>query len=1376
MVAKKIICRHLFIMTLIFSSGVFTFHINSLYAQRISENMNKSDLNNKLPAVDFKIINSNESNIEIEFTPDFLKNYDFKNSVNSEMPKGSPDMKMRTFPVIFPAKNNNRIEIIESKYEEIQGIELNPVPTYKISLKNKNNDDAQEYIPEYIKNDKVYGRNVFMPGAEADVIQSGIMRNKYIGYINFFPVQYNPVTGTIRKYSYIRVRITFGGSPVYANKSFSNEERNFFRNITINSDISSAWSTLEFNNQKDNLIDNSVLANGDFFKIEVKETGIYKLDKNLLLSNSINLSGVDPRTIKIYGNGGDELPFNNAVISPVDLVENEIFVEGQDDGRFDDNDYILFYGRSPNEWTYNPEGKTYYHKLNQFSKVNYYWITYGGANGLRISSVKSPNLPGLNPRTSFKDKIYEEPEVNNPGSTGYLWVSQRIGLNESFTFNKDLPGYLTGSYVNFRFRFGNGAAYPTRTIWKIEDLNSNFIVNQDVQGITGFSKINLTYLNNSRLGVSYPLLNGRNNINVKASLPAQNGNTSNVSGYYDFYEVLYDRILNAENNLLKFNSPDTNTTVEYRINNFTSPNVKIFEISDQNNIDIINPISNSNGTIVFQSNIIPGNPKEYIATAGNYKTPVSFSSRVPNQNIKGDLQSGASFIIISPKEFLPAAERLKAQRERSGPNYIKTFVIDVEKIYNEFSGGLTDPLSIRNFLKYANSNWQERTVYVLFMGDGSYDYKNIYNLYNNGLRNWLPPIQKTSEYSDDVESYCSDDFLIEINENFSEPIGNCVVDFATGRVSVNSLSEANAVVDKIISYENPANYNSWKNSDMYVADDGWTTEQVTGGEGTLHTSQCEDVAENHTPAHIKKEKIYIVSYPTEITPQGRRKPGANSDIIKGWNEGKLVINYTGHGSVDLWAHEHIFVRQVSIPLLNNKDKYPFLTIASCDLARWDDPFLLSAGEQLVSLQNKGAIGVVAAVRPVYASQNAIFNNKLYDNMFVKDTLNLPVRVGKAMYNVKQSLNSDNDLKYALICDPTLRLAVPQHITRIDSINNTPGDSIFNMKALQRISISGSVLKTDSSFWNDYNGEIDVSVFDVDKNFAILDFGYTFNYKLDGGIIYKGKTNVTNGKWTTNFVVPRDISYSTGRGKIITYFKNNFSDGVGYSNKFVMSGLDSTAAADSTGPQISIYFDNRNFRSGDMLNQNPKLLVDFNDQSGINLTGTIGHKIEAILNNDENNKIDLTTFYSSTSGFQNGTVEYLMQNLAEGNYKLQVNAWDTYNNFNSGSVEFNVKSSNELVLDKVYNYPNPMKDNTSFIFQHNYDSPISADIKIYTVSGRLIKELNKTNISDKFVTIEWEGTDSDGDALSNGTYIYKITIKSEDGSSTVSSTGKLAKLK
>ncbi|MCX6164596.1 MAG: C25 family cysteine peptidase, partial [Ignavibacteriae bacterium] len=527
-------------------------------------------------------------------------------------------------------------------------------------------------------------------------------------------------------------------------------------------------------------------------------------------------------------------------------------------------------------------------------------------------------------------------------------------------------------------------------------------------------------------------------------------------------------------------------------------------------------------------------------------------------------------------------------------------------------------------------------------------------------------------------------------------------------------------------------------------------------------------------------KIYIVTYPTVITPSGRRKPGANADIIKGWNEGRLVINYVGHGSADLWAHEHIFVRDETIPQLHNNSKLPLVTIASCDLLRWDDPFSISAGEQLVIIKD-GAIGVIGANRPVYSQYNATFNNYLWDHFtYDKDTLNLPIRIGKALYRCKLNINlSDNDTKYGLEGDPTVRVSIPQHITMIDSINKTSTIDptiVDTIKALQKVEFKGRILYPDSSFWSTYNGEITIKIFDVDKNVTFYDFGWPFYFRLDGGTIFKGKTKIINGKWTIKFIVPRDISYTTGNGKLLSYFTDRISEGSGYTDRFVLNGIDTTAVVDSTGPIINAFIDNRNFRSGDVVNQNTKIIADFFDVNGINLTGQIGHKLEAVINDDENSKIDLTPYYNSDTSYQHGSLEYPMQNLADGKFKLKIRAWDTYNNLSESVLYYTVKSNSDLFVDKVYNYPNPFKDFTSFTFQHNLDSRVSVKIKIYTVSGRLIKEITRTNIADKNVILDWDGRDNDSDAIANGTYIYKITIKSDDGLFNKTSTGILAKLK
>jgi hypothetical protein len=1349
---------------------ILGFILSLSYAQT---DKNRKNITNANDFFDYKVISSNINYLEIEFTPKYSDDLNFRDANHNSSNFGKPDLGFRTFNLILPVNNNNRIEIIDSKYTEKLNIDVKPVPTPKKS------NNKLEFLYDYKTDNNIYSNNLFYPSRNIDFSQNTKIRDKYFGSLYIYPVTYNPVSKTIRKYTYLRLRITYGGRPIITQKKLSINEQSFFNSIALNAPLANTWTTKENANAKISYM-NSVLKNGDFYKMEVKENGIYKIDKNFLLSAGINVSNINPKTIKIYNNGGKELPYDNSIAITEDLGEIKIYIEGEDDGKFDDGDYILFYGKSPNWWTYTPSTKKYSHNINHYSTSNYYWLTFGGVNGRRISTVSSVNIGNINPLSGFTEKIFDEPEINNLGSTGMLWVSQRIGLGESFNFNYSLNGLIDGSLINFRLKIGNSHNLVNAN-FELKDGNSYYKTWCVEPSNGSFWHINFKIcgLEDRYIEDSYSLPTGTNTLNLQASLSRQSNSTS-VDAYYDYFEVLYQRNLGSVlNNVIRFNSPDTNGVVEYQVSPFNTSTAKLFDVTDYNNVKFINPISFSSGVVRFQDENESGSIKEYFVVGGNnYKTPSSISSRVANQDIHG-ISEGADFIIISPPEFLSAANRLKAYRESPGisnPNYLKTLVFNTYEIFNEFSCGQPDPVAMRNLLKYAFNNWTIKPVYVLFFGDGSYDYKNIYNL---SVRNFVPPIEKPNDNSGELESYPSDDFITSISNINPSPVP-VQTDFCNGRLNINSLSEANQAVDKIIGYESTDNFGIWKKKIMYVADDGWTTESYLGQEGSLHTSQCEEIAETYTAKDFEKEKIYIVTYPTVITPSGRRKPGANVDIIKSWNEGRLLINYVGHGSIDLWAHEHIFVRDETIPQLQNGYKLPMITIASCDLLRWDDPFAVCAGEQLVTIKD-GAIGVIGASRPVYSQTNAVFNNFLWNHMiFDKDTLHLPIRIGKALYRCKLNISlADNDMKYGLEGDPTIRVSIPQYFTSIDSINNTSildTAKVDTIKALQKVEIKGRILYPDSSFWNNYNGEITLKIFDVDKSVTYIDFGYTFNFLLDGGTIFKGKTKITNGKWAIKFVVPRDISYITGNGKLTSYFTDHTTEGTGYTNRFVLNGIDTSAVTDTTGPVINVFLGDRNFRSGDVVNQNTKIIADLFDLNGINTTGQIGHKLEAIINDDENNKIDLTTYYNSDTSYQHGTLEYNLQNLSDGKYKLKIRAWDTYNNLSESTVYFTVKSNTDLFVDKVYNYPNPFKDFTSFTFKHNLDSPVSIKIKIYTISGRLIKEITRTNIADKNVLIDWDGRDADSDAIANGTYIYKIIIKSDDGLFNKTSTGVLAKLK
>lgn len=1336
---------------------------------------------------DYKIIASNSNYIEFEYYPAAVNTqklsvngenfsvYEFQYGLDKPITMGgSPDLKYRSFSVFMPSENGNTVQVIDYDVKEEQNVNIAPVP--QVALFNPNIRSFENIYYQYNKSAE-YSQNKFLPESFVSLTSVGPLRDAVTGNVVIYPFQFNPVTRSVKFYSRIRIRVTFGESPVPLNRPRSKEEVSLLSGSGINYSTAASWVNPKYRSAyKDRLVTNSVLSSGDWYKIEIKDNnegnseGIYKITKSFLEGAGINLSGIDPRTIKIYGNGGDLLDERLTEGRPQDLVENAVYIEGENDGVFNNEDYILLYGRSINNWKYDSVNNTYNHMVNYYSRSNYYWIAFNTPNnGKRMVLTPSENSGSAIVPSSFTEKIYTEPDEENLISEGNLWLSFSKRPGQSFEWNTTLTGLEGGSDIFYRIKPAMRVLCPNTGYFQVRDEFSNmseYLLPLSCV-VAGFNEWISTDTRSFVVNQSQKT-NGEQ-VKLRSTFYATNGE---AEGYLDWYEILYNRRFNSvTGDFLRFNSPDTFAVVEYNVSTFSNGNIRVFDATAHSDVKMIQPISINNNSVRFQKTENGGNVSRYFVVGQNgYKTPTSISSRVSNQNLHG-ISDGASYIIITHKDFISAADRIKTKREQGGPgnpDYLKTMVVTTEQIYNEFSGGVLDAVAIRDFIKFAYDSWSTKPAFVCLLGDGGFDYKNI----KTQGGNYVPAWELTSPVIHQVLGLTTDDFFVNVvggSNLIDKP------DLAIGRIPANSLVDANGYIDKIDAYENGENNGYWKNRMMFVADDEKTT--APGCEGIFHLSQCEALAEQYSPPFIDKIKTYLATYPTVITPQGRRKPSVNSDIAKYWTDGVLNIHYTGHGSPDVWAHEYVLEKDNILSLINNTNRYPFVSIASCDMSKFDNPSNVSAGELFMMASRKGAIGTMAASRPVYASSNAALFYVVFSNLYLpRDTLLLQKRFGTAIFNTKNQIQySENDAKYILMCDPTIRVQMPRFRSHIDSISGLAGDT---MKALSRIKIYGSVLQPDSSVWTDYNGKLVLKIYDVDRNVATQEDcnpPLIQNFRLNGGIIYSGTKNVQNGKWTAEFIVPKDISYQNQAGRLINYFYNNQFDGAGINRNFIVGGINPNAEVDSVGPRISMFMNNRNFRTGDVINENSKFIADLFDESGINTTGTLGHKLEAVLDGNENNKYDLTNFYNSDTTYKSGSIEYDFANLTIGRHSLKLKAWDTHNNSSEATIEFDVSSSGTLQVTNLYNYPNPFSSNTAFTFQHNYPADINVKIKVYTVAGRLIKEIEKPNISDKFVVIDWDGKDQDGETLGNGVYIYRIVVESIDGLS-VTNTGKLAVLK
>jgi hypothetical protein len=1331
---------------------------------------------NKNP--DIKILESNSSGLTLEFIPNYFAlqtitsgsdKYDFLDFEYS-IPQdhkhiGSPDTRFRNITIGLPFLANNTIEILSADYETINNINYSPKPNRKI---NQDLDGSTLYG----KNISIYGKNAFYPSELAVLNTPDISRDRIIGNLSVFPVQYNPVTKELRKYTRIRIRINFNGQNpkniVRSALSAGKENTSGLGNI-INDRESYNWRIKDNSGNLSKLtVTNSVLSSGDWYKIEIQEEGIIKLDAAFFKAAGIDVSKINPQTIKIYGNGGDEVPQSLTASKIDDLGECAIYVSGESDGVFDSGDYILFYGKGAYGWKYNSTTKKHYHYINHYSSSNYYFLTYGGNKGKRMTTFTTLNDAAATKVTSLTGKYYIEPEVTNLINSGKEWFGTELHSQfPSMSYQgAKLDGILAGQSVTYRVVCVSRAK-----------IQSSFTLEQNSQSIgkvyvytpADFSWGTGNYAEKSDLtefNIATDIKDSR--FNFKLTF---NPLTTDDKGYLDYIEIFYPRSLTTTSDEITFNTPYQTGNLEYSLDGFSSSNIFVFKVDDHNNVKMLSSPNVSGGNVKFQVSADMDNPSCYYVTGNNgYKGYTSVKKLSANSNLHG-ITDGAEFIIITHPDFLTTAETYKTYREGFTKNSLKTKVINVTDIYNEFSGGLLDPAGIRDFLKCAYNNWTIKPAYVLLLGDGNYDYKNNLKA-SSGLDKIKVPVYETDESLQQIDSYVSDDFYVRLVGGGDSGY-DTQNDLSIGRITVSDVTDAKAAIDKIKSYESNTDYSSWRNTITFVADDGFTSE---GDDGDKYTTQSETLAESVAPSSFSKKKIFIVEYPTVIGFSGKTKPDANKAIINRFNQGTLIMNYIGHGNPDQWAHEAIFTKDVSIPLLTNKDMLTFIVAATCDFGRYDHSTKISGTEELLNKSDGGSIGTFCTSRSVFADENYFIVRSFYENLFNRSAGAQISRTSDIIYYVKQSHTASNDNKFHLIGDPTVRIAIPQYTAQIDSINGKAVMDSIQLKALSKVILKGRVLNDSSKTWKSFNGKVNVLLTDASKSVSISEGWATFNFKKEGGLLYNGEYSVKNGEFTSSFFIPKDISYENNYGKINLYFNNGNLDGAGYNNKVIVGGTDTTSSQDQTGPVIMTYLNSRNFRDGDLVGQSPLLIIDLFDESGINISGGVGHRFQAWIDNDVNS-IDLSSYYKGTTdSYKEGTTEYELSNLSNGNHTIKVKSFDVFNNSSTSEINFKVSSQDGLSVQNVLNYPNPFSKSTKFTFEQNQDTPLDITIKIFTVSGRLIKTIKEFGLTDHFIQIEWDGHDDDGDAIANGIYLYKVITKTQDGKYTNETIGKLSILK
>lgn len=1112
---------------------------------------------------------------------------------------------------------------------------------------------------------------------------------------------------------------------------------------------------LSFSNFITEYAENSVLNQGENYQFRIQETGIYKLEETFF--RDLGIEGtINMQDIKIYGYEGGILNEIAGRRKYDDLAENPIKTyDLNNNGVLDENDYVLFYGEGPVKWTYSKANGYFLHEQHYYSDYSYYFLSIDNGIGKRIT-MEEATRPAIDYTvTSFNDYQVHELDQYNLGESGRRWYGEpfNILLDQSFpvfTF----PNLVKEEEIQVNARlaaksfsdetyfdlFVNGEKFKSSTFFKVRG---------------GFEGAKAT-----TRSIRERVLVDSDNITARLVY----NNIGGGEGWLDYITINARRQLKMVGGQMSFR--DVRSVDEFRVSEFileqAGGQVEIWEVSDVQNIQAMNTSVDGNSLRFTTSTEYL---KEFIAFDGSSFLSAEPVGLVAPQNLHAN--EFPEMIIITHETFLEQAERL-ADHRRSQDN-LAVKVVLLEQVYNEFSSGTPDLTAIRDYVKMyydrAGLDKSKMPKYLLLFGDASYDYKNI-KFKDNTNQNFIPTYQ-SYESASTINTFCTDDFyaLLDDGEGTNMSSDGLILDIALGRLPVKTVGEAAGLVNKIIHYDSNASFGAWRNNITFIADDEDSNLHFRDAE--KHSTKVDTTYNNYNI-----NKIYCDAYPQLTTASGGRYPDVNEAIQNKLFTGTLIMNYTGHGGPSGWAEESI-LSSAEIQEWDNLDRLPLFITATCSFSKYDDPEETSAGELLILNPEGGAASIVTTVRLVYANSNYIMNNAFLSNAFKPLANGKMPSIGEITRLAKnQANNTDiNNRKFTLLGDPAMVLAYPDYQVMTDAINtkSIANEAMDTLKALSVVEISGHISDANQQVLEDFNGYVYPTVYDKSQVLSTLkndEKSFRADFSLQNNIVYKGKATVKDGRFNFSFVIPKDISYQYGIGRISYYADNGETDATGFSEDFIIGGIQDGLSGDGVGPEVNVFMNDEKFVFGGITNTEPVLVVKIKDEDGINTVGSgIGHDITGIL--DENNQqvIVLNEYYNAKAdNYKEGEVRYPLNNLEVGEHSIEVKAWDVHNVSGKGYTEFIVAESAEVALKNVLNYPNPFMDKTSFWFEHNKaGQELTATVQIMTLSGRVVKTIREQFVAEGFLVdhLQWDGLDEFGQPIGRGTYIYRLTVQAAD---------------
>ena len=1077
--------------------------------------------------------------------------------------------------------------------------------------------------------------------------------------------------------------------------------------------------------------DRSVLASGSWVKISVPSSGVCRMS-----FDELRAAGINPSELRVFGYGGAQLNQDFSKTKIDDLPQVPVYVG---------SDFVLFYVQGPISWAYT-DGR-YKHTKNTYSNLGYYFLTdnVGTKKALPVSDAATGTVEVY---TYWNQQVHELDSLNLVDRSGVDGAGREF-YGEQFTSGKKRTFTFSTPNANANAQctiYADMAAYATAASTFSVNLNGTSRSVQisapvpsdhytfGVQGSTSFStnakanqqQVQLTFSNTTASGA----LGWLNYIEIATPCSLR------MSGDY---MTIYTEALSSSSAASRYHMASANA------------NTQVWDITDLSAITRCNTTLSGTELTWNEAPQQQGGLRRYIAvnTQGTNFVHATVAGTVSNQNLHN--LRNIDYVIICPEGYEAESRRLAQAHEQK--QSITWAVVTDKQVYNEFSSGTPDATAYRWLMKMlydrANNGDGQKPRWLLLMGHGSFDNRNL--LPNSGTKLLLT--YQAPNSLNEVKAYASDDYFGWLDDNEGLYDLTAKMDIGVGRLPVETVEEAGTTVDKLIGYMRNDLPGKWKNQLVYLADDG---------DRGQHTETAEGSAEGVRKANpdFVVHKIYLDAYPQEVNASGESYPLAKNRVMNLIKSGVFFFDYSGHGGYNAITSESILALR-DIEKMNNAH-LGFWAFITCNFGHFDSGQRCAAETALMN-PNGGAVGVLSATRTVYASPNTALNRAFTNELFKhSDAFHYEATLGEALAAAKNTLGVSDDgnkMAYVLIGDPAMRLNFPtdywvKTTTQMDTLN-----------ALSVQQVEGQIIDEDSMLVSDFNGKLDVTVYDKMQIIATRDNDDTSGepaiktYNDYPNIIFTGSTTVKDGLFAYTFMVPKDIRYNYGKGRIVYYAHDDEhnEDAVGHFEQFILGGTGSIVAVDTVGPQMTIYLNSPAFVNGQTTYATPRFFADLYDENGINTAGAgIGHDLMLVIDDDPKQTYSINEYFTAANAsYRQGQVSYLMEALPNGPHTLSFRAWDLMNNSTTKSLNFIVDADSDPSIYSVMTYPNPVQQAGIMNLVVLYDQPdelLTTELYVYNLNGQILWTRTQNN-PDRIQLNLAEMN------LQPGVYVYSVKIKS-----------------